>query len=66
MATCVWPLEAADVPVEHKGVCVEAVVVQRLGAERKDCRKHVGIGSAVADGRSDAKGTFCRICSVPN
>lgn len=63
----VWPGEGAasgaeaDVLVvqdeENKGVCVEAVVVQGLEAEREGWGggKHVGTGFVVADGRSEAK-----------
>lgn len=41
---------------ENKGVCVEAVVVQGLEAEREGRRgeEHAGTGFVVADGRSEA------------
>lgn len=57
---------AADVLVMedegNKGVCVEAVVVQRLEAEREDWGgdKHAGTGFVVADGRSEARGSDTR------
>lgn len=50
----------ADVSVvqdENKEGCVEAVLVERLESKRRGCGwgEHVGRGSVVADGRSEAK-----------
>lgn len=65
--TRVWPGEGADGGVEadvlvvqdeeNKGVCVEAVVVQGLEAEREDWGgdEHVDTGFVVADGRSEER-----------
>lgn len=42
---------------DNKGVCVEAVLVDRLEAEGGGCGGdvHAGAGAAVADGRSEAR-----------